>query len=441
MCTEELSGRSSPDMSLTTPSPMDLERIRSQFPALSICDEGRTRVYLDNPAGTQVPIRVLDRMREYLVSANANCGGAFRTSVVTDALLEESRQAAADLLNAESGDQIVFGPNMTTLTITLAHTLAHEMQPGDEIVVTRLDHDANVAPWLRIAEERQVKIRWLDFNPETGILDTDSLEPLLNRKTRLVAIGYASNLLGTINPVKRIIHMAHAVDALVFVDAVHYAPHGPIDVQDLNADFLVCSPYKFFGPHQGVLWGRPELLKRLRAYRVRPAGSVSPGKWETGTQSHESIAGTLGAVEYLAGVGAEFGQAYSGERSDVRGRRLHLHCGMRVIQDYERQLSEHLIGGMLKIPGLKIRGIKDRDQFGKRVPTVSFTHEEDSPERIARRLAEHNVYVWHGHSYAVEAVERMGLTEGGGVVRVGPVHYNSTEEIDVFLSVLANRTQ
>lgn len=426
-------------MSHTTPNPLDIERIRSQFPALSIRDAGRPRVYLDNPAGTQVPSRVLDRMREYMVSANANCGGAFRTSVATDVLLEEAHLAVADLLNAEAPDQIVFGPNMTTLTIALAHALAHGMRPGDEIVVTRLDHDANVSPWLRIAEEQQANIRWLDFDPESGTLNMQALESVLNKNTRLVAVGYASNLLGTINPVKQIIQMAHSAGALVFVDAVHYAAHGPIDVQDLNADFLVCSPYKFFGPHQGVLWGKRELLDRLPAYRVRPAGSVSPGKWETGTQSHEGIAGTLGAVEYLAGVGTEFGKEYPGERPNIRGSRLDLHCGMRVIQDYERQLSQHLIGGLLEIPGLKIWGVKDPDQFDERVPTVSFTLEGDSPEKIAQRLAEHNIYVWHGHSYAVEAVERMGLTGAGGVVRVGPVHYNSREEIDSFIQTVANR--
>ena len=278
---------------------------------LALLDEGRARIYLDNPAGTQVPEVVLDRMRHYLVSSNANVGGAFRTAVASDAILQEAHTAMADLLNAASPDEIVFGPNMTTLTFALSRAFGHQIKAGAEIIVTRLDHDANISPWLRLAEDCGAVIRWLDFDPANGTLRLDEFEHLLTDKTALVAVGYASNLLGTINPIQKMAEQAHAAGALVYVDAVHYLPHGPVDVQALGADFLVCSPYKFFGPHQGVLWGRGELLDQLPAYRVRPAPAEPPGKFETGTQSHEGQAGVLGAIEYLEWIGAEYGQSHA----------------------------------------------------------------------------------------------------------------------------------
>ncbi|MCB1124170.1 MAG: cysteine desulfurase-like protein, partial [Verrucomicrobiae bacterium] len=297
----------------------DLSVVRAQFPALGLIDEGKPRIHFDNPAGTQVPESVLQAIRDYLVNHNANAHGSFRTSQLSDHVVEEAHQAMADFLNAPSAKEIIFGPNMTSLTFSLSRALAQWIKPGQEIVVTHLDHDANVAPWLRVAEDTGAVIRWLDFDQADCTLCIDQLDELLSEKTFLVAVGYASNLVGTVNPIGEIIRQAHAVGALTYIDAVHYAPHGLIDVQELGADFLVCSPYKFFGPHQGVLWGKEELLEQLPAYRVRPAGSEVPGKFETGTQNHECVAGTLAAVDYLAEVGRGFGsEAVSGEEGQRR---------------------------------------------------------------------------------------------------------------------------
>jgi cysteine desulfurase family protein (TIGR01976 family) len=412
---------------------INVDKVRSRFPALALLDDGQARIYLDNPAGTQVPATVLERMRHYLVSSNANVGGAFRTAVVSDAILREAHTAMADLLNAASPDEIIFGPNMTTLTFALSRAFGHRIKAGQEIIVTRLDHDANISPWLRLAEDCGAVIRWLDFDPANGTLRLDEFERLLTQKTVLVAVGYGSNLLGTINPIPKMVEQAHAVGALVFVDAVHYVPHAPIDVQSLGADFLVCSPYKFFGPHQGVLWGRAELLDQLPAYRVRPAPTVAPGKFETGTQNHEGQAGVLGAIEYLEWVGTEFGQSHAARFPGFGGRRLRLHCAMEAIRQYEHALSRSLVAGLQQIPGVRVWGITDPAQLSQRVPTVSFTLAGQSPRRLVARLAEQNIFAWDGHAYAVEVVKRLGLAESGGVVRVGAVHYNSAAELETLL--------
>ena len=413
-----------------------MHRVRARFPALAITDNGAARIYLDNPGGTQLPRSALERMQHYLLRQNSNRGGVFRTSVETDRLLSESRHAMADFLNAPSEREIVFGANMTSLTFALSHAMKHWLEPKDEIIVTRLDHDGNIAPWLHLAEDSCARIRWLDFNPSDCTLNMDELERLLTDKTRLLAISYASNAVGTISPVQRMAVLARAVGAMVFVDAVQYVPHAPVDVQTLGADFLICSPYKFFGPHQGVLWGRYDLLDRLHAYKIRPAGERPPHKFETGTQSHEGQAGTLGALEHLAWVGSQFGTEFNGQFPEFTGRKLQLHSGMSAIKAYEQTLSAHLIDGLAQIPGVRIWGITDTQRLDERVPTVAFTMEGHTPRSIAERLAKHNIFVWDGHYFAVEMVERLALAHSGGTVRVGPAHYNTIQELDKLLEVL-----
>jgi cysteine desulfurase family protein (TIGR01976 family) len=373
---------------------------------------------------------VIDRMMSYLQESNANYGGAFATSQASDAIIYETRSAVADLLNASRSNEIVFGPNMTSLTLALSRSLADELNEGDEIIVTRLDHDANISPWMQIAEARGATLRWLDFDVEDCTLHQDQFEEFLNERTRLVALGYASNAVGTINPVKTMIGKAHAVGALTFIDAVQYAPHGPIDVQDLDSDFLVVSAYKFFGPHMGMLYGKFEHLDRLRAYKVRPAPKDPPRKFETGTQNHEGIAGVLGAVEYLASIGENFGddEGFAGDRYE--GRKLQLKRAMTVIQDDEIALTQALIEALQTIPNIHIWGITEPDRMVQRVPTVSFTMDTHHPRKIAERLAEAGINAWDGNYYALAVTERLGLESTGGMLRVGLVHYNTLDEIE-----------
>jgi len=405
---------------------LDLSTIREQFPALE-----NKAIFLDNPAGTQVPQAVLDRMTAYLTETNANHAGAFETSRQSDALVDEARGAAADFLNASRAEEIVFGPNMTSLTFDLSRAIGRRLRPGDEILVTRLDHDANITPWVMVAEERGCTVRWVDFSPEDGTLNMDDLQAALDSGPRLVAVGYASNALGTINPVKKIVEMAHEVGAWVYVDAVQYAPHGPIDVQELESDFLVCSAYKFFGPHVGLLYGRYHLLDELTAYRVRPAPSDPPGKFETGTGNFEGVAGVLGALEYLEWLGETFGEQYTEKYSErYAGRRLRLKQAMAAIRAYEYELTRSLLDVLEETPGVTIYGITDPRRLEERVPTVSFTLKGWHPRRVAEELDKENIYVWDGNYYALAVTERLGLEESGGMVRVGPVHYNTVEEIE-----------
>lgn len=411
------------------PTTLDVTAIRAQFPALSQTVNDRPAIFLDNPGGTQVPQSVIDAMSDYLAHHNANRGGAFATSQCSDATIEESRAAVADLLNAASPNEIVFGPNMTTLTFSVSRALAREIGPDDEIIVTRLDHDANIAPWLFIAEDRGATVRWADFEVENCTLDMAGLHELINERTKIVAIGYASNATGTINDVATITRWAHEAGALVFVDAVQYAPHGPIDVQALGCDFLACSAYKFFGPHVGVLYGRHELLKRLEAYKVRPADDAPPGKFETGTQNHEGIAGTLAAVNYLAEIGEKYGAAHATSFPGFTGRRLHLKAGLSTIQAYERTLSKALLDELATLPGVRVHGITDPARLGERVPTVSFTWAGRHPREIAAALGEQGIFVWDGNYYALAVTRQLGLEERGGMVRVGAAHYNTVDEI------------
>jgi cysteine desulfurase family protein (TIGR01976 family) len=404
---------------------LDLEAIRSRFPALSSGD-----VILDNPGGTQVPREVTDRIVHYLHETNANHGGAFPTSRASDEVVAEARSAVADFLGARRPEEIAFGPNMTTLTFQMARSLSRDWKPGDEVVVTRLDHDANVSPWVLAAADRGATVRWLDFDPADCTWSVEELRTLVCEKTRLVAVGWASNSVGTVNDVAGAADAAHAAGALLYVDAVHFAPHGPIDVAAAGVDFLACSAYKFFGPHLGILWARHDLLERTFAYKVRPAGDASPDRWETGTQSFEAVAGTLGALEYLAWLGESFGgTAASSLAGRYEGRRLSLKSAMAAIHAYESTLSRALVEALAVVPGLTIRGLTDPLRFDDRVPTFSFTLKGHHPREIAGKLGRRGFRVWDGNYYAVGITERLGLEEAGGMVRVGAVHYNTVEEI------------
>jgi cysteine desulfurase family protein (TIGR01976 family) len=405
----------------------DFAASRAQFPALSITDKGAARVYFDNPAGTQVPQRVIDRTVECLARKNANLGGYFTTTVEAGDLVDEAHQACADFYNAPSAQGIVFGQNMTTLTFHMSRCLGKKFRRGDEIVLSRMDHDANVAPWLLLADDLGLVVRWMDFDPGTYEFPEDALRKVLSEKTKLVALGMASNCTGTVNDVKHFAAEAKAAGALVYVDAVQYAPHYAIDVQDLGCDVLVSSAYKWFGPHQGILWGREELLKETFGYKVRPAGEELPHKFETGTLSHEGMAGTLGAIEYLEQFGA----------GDTRPKRIA--TAWKAMADYEQKLTLKLIDGLKTFKGLTVRGITSANAMHRRVPTVSFTLEGHHPSALAQAFAKDNIFVWSGHNYAIEPVTRMGLMESGGVLRVGLAHYNTEAEVDALLSSLTRQ--
>lgn len=405
--------------------------LRARFPALALTLDGRPAVYLDGPGGTQVPQAVIDAVSAYYREANANAGGAFLTSRRSDERVATARGAFADFLGASSPEEVKFGPNMTTLTFGVSRAIGVTLREGDEIVVTALDHDANVSPWRALAERGAV-VRTIGIDPSDCTLDLADLERAIGRRTRLVAVGLASNAVGTINDVPAIAARAHAVGALVYVDAVHYAPHGPIDVRTLGCDFLVCSAYKFFGPHLGVLWGRETLLDSLPAYKVRPAHD----RWETGTQDHEGIVGAGAALEYIAAIGERYGTHLGGAFPGLDGRPLALRTGMAAIREHEAVLLRRLMAGLGAIPGLRVHGITDERRFDRRVPTISFTLEGWHARRVAEELARRGIFVWDGDMYAIELVERLGLAGQGGLVRVGLVHYNTAEEIDLLLGVL-----
>jgi cysteine desulfurase family protein (TIGR01976 family) len=414
-----------------------MSSMRARFPALAQTDPaGRPYVFFDGPGGSQVPQDVIDAMGRHLVRANSNTHGAFLTSRRTDEVIAGAREAAADFLNAPSPREIVFGPNMTSLTFRFSRILGESMVPGDEVIVTRLDHSANVDPWLRL-QERGVIVRWVDFHPEDCTLDVEMVCGLLNERTRLVAVGYASNAVGSVNDVARIARWAREAGAWTYVDAVHYAPHGPIDVQQLGCDFLVCSAYKFFGPHIGMLWGREELLEGLHPPKVRPAPDTVPERFETGTQNHEGLAGLAATIDYLAELGQRFGTPFVESFPGLAGRRLDLKAGLAAVQAYENELGWQLIEGLQAIPGLRIWGITDPARAAERVPTVSFTREGVAPHQIAERLAEESIFVWDGNFYALEVTERLGLERQGGMVRVGLLHYNTEEEVDRLLAAVA----
>jgi cysteine desulfurase family protein (TIGR01976 family) len=404
---------------------IEVDKLRRQFPALQRTVNGRLLSFLDGPGGTQVPQSVIDAMSNYLANGSSNLGGPFLTSYEADLVVDNARLALQDFLNARRPEEIAFGQNMTSLTFAVSRAISRTWQPGDEIILTRLDHDANISPWLMAAEERGVKVRWLDFDPSDCRLKLSSLPELLNERTRLVAISYASNAVGSISDIKEVTRLAHKKGALVYVDSVHYAPHGLIDVQDLDCDFLVCSTYKFFGPHQGVLYGKYELLDNLTAYKVRPAPSKPAGKWETGTQSFESLAGSTAAVEYLASIGGSEGT-----------RRQRIARAMAATKEYEQELSERFLRGAAEVPGLQVFGITDIETLENRTPTFAVRLDGYTTEAVAARLGEQGIFVWHGHYYAVAVMERLGLLDQGGLVRIGFVHYNTFDEVDDVLTAL-----
>lgn len=410
--------------------PLNVHALRTQFPALNELYNGRPAIFFDNPGGTQTPQVVIDAMVDYLTRRNANTHGLFETSRRTDETIDHARQAAADLLGADH-DEVIFGANMTSLTFHLARSLAAEFGPQDEIIVTRADHDANVAPWLMLAEDRGVRVQWADMDTENCTLDLEHLQSLISERTKLVAVGYASNASGTVNDVKTIVDWARQAGAYAFIDAVQYAPHGLIDVKALGCDFLACSAYKFFGPHVGILYGKREHLQRLRAYRVRPAGDELPGKWENGTKNHEGLAGVAAAIDYLAGLGVHYGGTAVGA-----SRREKLAAAWREIGDYEQMLIERLIEGLEVVPGVRIYGITNRYEWNQRVATVSIRKEGTTPQQLAETLDAQNIFAWNGNFYAYEFSHRLGAEPSGGFLRLGLVHYNTLEEIDRCLRVL-----
>jgi cysteine desulfurase family protein (TIGR01976 family) len=405
----------------------DVGWVREQFPSLQLKISSQQAAFLDGPAGTQVPRQVMDAVQKYFLEANANTYGAFLTSRRTNEMISATRAAMADLFNCLP-EEVVFGQNMTTITLGLARAIGRELKPGDEILLTVLDHDANYSPW-KVLEEKGVVIRTVDIRESDCTLDLDDLKSKLNAKTKLVAVGYASNAVGTINPVAEITKLAHAAGAMIFIDAVHYAPHGPIDVKALDSDFLVCSSYKFFGPHMGTLYGKKEHLERFKPYKVRPATDVVPECWETGTQVQELIAGIHAAVEYLAELGRRCDPSAKTRREALLG-------AYRSTVAYERTLVTRLIEGLLAIPGLRFFGIADSKRFAERCSTVSFRLGKGTPTDAATFLGERGIFTWDGNFYALNLTERLGVEKLGGVLRVGLVHYNTAEEVDRLLIAL-----
>ncbi|HLY40228.1 MAG TPA: cysteine desulfurase-like protein [Terracidiphilus sp.] len=406
---------------------LDVAWVRAQFPSLATKVNGHAAAFLDGPAGTQVPAQVIAAIRDYLMNSNANTGGVFPTSRRSDEVIADTRAAMADFFHCEA-DEVVFGPNMTSLTFALSRAIGRELGRGDEILLTTLDHDANFSPWKAL-EEKGVTIRVADIREEDCTLDLEDLKSKLNDRTRVVAVGYASNAVGTINPVGEITRLAHTAGAMAFIDAVHYAPHGLIDVKELDCDFLVCSPYKFFGPHAGTLYGKREHLERLRPYKVRPSHDELPDRWETGTQAHELIAGIGAAVEYIAGVGRH-------SDSGVNTRREALSAAYRATAGYERGLIARLIEGLQTIPDVRIYGITDPKRFEERCSTLSIRIGDHGPKSIAEFLAARGIFTWDGNYYALNLTERLDVERKGGMLRIGLVHYNMVEEVERLLGAL-----
>jgi len=411
----------------TEANPLDVTWVRSQFPSLQLQVNDHQAAFLDGPAGTQVPKQVMDAVQNYFLKSNANTCGAFATSRSNDAMIASTREAMADFFNCDK-DEVVFGQNMTTITFALARAIGRTLEPGHEIIVTTLDHDANVAPW-RALEELGIVIRQVDIHESDCTLNLEDLKSKINKNTKLIAVGYASNAVGTINPVAEITKLAHEAGALMFIDAVHYAPHGPIDVRALDCDFLVCSPYKFFGPHIGTLYGKREHLLHLKPYKVRPAPDTLPDRWETGTQVQELIAGIGAAVDYLAEVG---------RRCDptARDRRSALLSAYRATRQHEMALLSRLVEGLLAIPGLQFYGISDPTRFNERCSTVSVRFADHKPAEVAAFLGDRGIFTWDGNYYALNLTERLGVEANGGLLRIGLVHYNTMEEVQRLLACL-----
>jgi cysteine desulfurase family protein (TIGR01976 family) len=411
----------------TSSTTLDLAWVRSQFPALAQTVGGQPVVFLDGPGGTQVPQRVIDAISHYLARNNANTHGAFQTSHNTDRIVDEARAAMGDFLNCDA-DEIVFGANMTSLTYAMSRAIGRDLGPGDEIVLTLLDHDANFSPWKAL-EEKGVTIRAAKFNEADCTLDMQDLASKITSRTKLVAVGYASNAVGTINNVAEVVRLARQAGALSYIDAVHYAPHGPIDVRALDCDFLVCSTYKFFGPHMGVLYGKREHLKTLRPYRVRPNTDDAPGRWEWGTLNHECIAGIKACVEYWEALGRR-------AQPTVATRRNAILAAHHTIHEHERAMMQKMIAGLLAIPGLKLFGISDPRRFENRCATIVVRIEGHTPLELATKLGERGFFTWDGNYYALNVTEQLDVERMGGFLRIGLVHYNTMEEVERLLGAL-----
>jgi len=410
----------------TTPA-LDLAWVRSQFPSLAQTVKGHPATFLDGPGGTQVPQRVIDAISDYLKHNNANTGGAYATSRHTDAMIAAARAAMADFLGCDA-DEVVFGPNMTTLTYAMSRSIGRELSPGDEIVLTHLDHDANISPWQDL-EERGAVIRMVDIHEDDCTLDMEDMALKITNRTRVVAAGYASNAVGTINDVKEIVRLAHEHGAMSYIDAVHYAPHGPIDVRALDCDFLACSTYKFFGPHMGVLYGKREHLQRLRPYKVRANTNAIPNCWEWGTLNHELIAGITACVDYLADLGQHVD-------SSVSNRRQAMLTAFEAIHRHERAFMEKLMSGVLALPGVKLYGISDPKRFDQRCPTIALRIKGHTPLELATRLGERGFFTWDGNYYALNLTQRLDVEKDGGFLRIGLAHYNTAEEVERLLAAL-----
>jgi cysteine desulfurase family protein (TIGR01976 family) len=374
-------------------------------------------------------------MAEYFLRSNANSGGVFAASMATDEIWLRAREGMADFLNG-AADEIAFGANMTTLNYHLTRGLGRDLHAGDEVVVTLLDHDGNIAPWLALEEERGVVVRFAELRAPDWQVDLEHLASLIGPRTRVVAFPLASNALGTLPDARAIVDLAHAAGALAWVDAVHYGPHGPIDVQALGCDVLLCSAYKFFGPHLGVLWGRSGVLESLRPYQVRPASQEVPDRFETGTRNYEALAGLLGTLRYLEELGQRADAPDAPALAPYRGRGRRFKAAMLAARDYERSLSEQLLVGLAEIPGVTVYGVTDPGQSDRRVPTMAFRVGDQHPRRTCELLAEAGINAWDGNYYALAVMERLGLEASGGAVRIGLVHYNTAAEADRFLEAV-----
>ncbi|MDQ4026657.1 MAG: cysteine desulfurase-like protein [Actinomycetota bacterium] len=406
-------------------SALDVDQVRKNFPALQRDFGGQPVVFADAPGGTQVPQTVVDAMTDYMVTSNANEQGAFTTSAETDSVIDAARDAGADILGCEP-DEVVFGPNMTTLAFALSRALARTLRSGDEVVVSRLDHDANIAPWVAAAEDAGARVKWIDFDPSDCTIDLESLDRAVSDRTRICAFTLASNAVGTVTPAADIVRrVREACDALVIGDAVHYAPHRSIDVRDLDFDFLFCSPYKFWGPHLGVMYGKGSLLEEIRPYKVRPAPDEPPACLQTGTRSHEALAGLTACVDYIASL------------TDGEGpRRRRVTAALQAIAEHEASLARLFIGGVARRDGVMLYGINDAAKKHERTSTFAIRIDREAPLASATRLGEEGIFVWHGNYYALTVMERLGLEHSGGAVRIGFCHYHTPDEVDRVLDAL-----
>ena len=403
-----------------------VSEIRSMFPSLSIKDDAKDRIYVDNPAGTQVPISVVEAISEYMLTTSANAGGHFRTSVETDAVANKAHEDAALFLGADTGKEVIIGPSMTALGFHMSRSICHDFQPNDEIIISRMEHEGNVGPWLTIAEDLGLTVRWLDFNRDSWQVEPDDLKSLLSEKTRLLALNFASNMTGSVNDVATLSSIAKDAGALVFVDAVQLAPHHYVDVKALGCDFLACSSYKFFGPHLGILWGREEILTRLKPYKGRCVSDDIPDRFELGTPQFEMLAGLSATVAYFENLGKM--------NSTSENRRELIKTAYEMSRNYEEPLTNTLIGGLIQIPGITIYGITNPNRVKDRVPTVSFRHKITKPSKIADALAKKSIHVWHGHNYAYEPARALDLPLSEGVVRIGLAHYNTLDEVQKIIT-------